>query len=121
MNERLYQSDSSSNRSSNSIQKDEEYEYGDDTYANHEPYYDDVGSRLSMDRLDADDERVFNADSHLARAIAKIRIDAVMALLISKVAGIDETGTRTGEMDEIHQFIRRHNSQTDRKLKKQRL
>ena len=59
-------------------------------------------------------EELEEAGEHLASAVAKIGVDAVMTLLTKKVAdrvaGIDEPGTTTGDMDDINHSIRRHNA-----------
>ena len=52
-----------------------------------------------------DEAELDKAGQHLASAVAKIGVDAVMTLLSSKVAkkvgGIEEPGTTTGDMDDI--------------------
>ena len=75
------------------------------------------------------EDELDKAGQHLASAVAKIGVDAVMTLLTKKVADkVADTGKKTdtpkklddgsvettGDMDEINRSIRRHNSQTDR-------
>ena len=51
------------------------------------------------------------AGQHLASAVAKIGVDALMTLLTSKVAkkiaGMEEPGTTTGDMDDVNRSIRK--------------
>ena len=62
-------------------------------------------------------EELVEAGEHLASAVAKIGVDAVMTLLTKKVAdrvaGVDEPGTTTGDMDDINHSIRTHNKPTN--------
>ena len=62
-------------------------------------------------------EELVKAGEHLALAVAKIGVDAVMTLLTKKVAdrvaGVDEPGTTTGDIDEINYSIRKQNAPTN--------